>query len=553
MSRPNIVRDHLLYHRWPLTVVLGVWGVYFSSLFSRMIRLTPQGLFVGHENVWSDWALHIGIAHIFAYKAPSDWFAYHPMYAGGKFTYGFVMDAISGLLIRAGLSLPMAFIVPSICFALLLCVGLYALAFRLLRSRWQACAAVFLFFLSSGMGFIHFLSDGVSLATLSNPLLQYSRIDAYEWYSGNVIVGLLVPQRAMLAGMTIGVWSLFILLHQLTRQDHESGRRTWLLVLGGILAGILPITHAHSFMVVALASAVLCFSQWSQWRKWIWFALPAGVVSVTLYSIFIAGGIETQFVHPLVGWTVRGGFIAWLSQWWWQWGLMLPFAIVVLLFWRESTRLVRAYFFTFFGIFVLANLILFQPIRWDNSKLFTWVYFACSMLAARGLALLWLKRVWHKVVAIIVAFCLVATGMLEVIRLQRIDRYELQESSQMEIEIGEQVRQLTNPRSRFLTAPTHNHFIMVWAARPILMGYVAWVWNYGFDYQTRESHIEQMYAGSSHTEVLLKHYEVSYVVFSPSENDIRGKNESFYARRFPTLISTPYVRIYDVRGLTGQL
>lgn len=552
MSKYKSFWKTVRHHRWSLTAILGVWGIYFATLFSRMIRLTPQGLFVGHENVWSDWALHIGIAHIFAYKSPSDWFAYHPMYAGGKFTYGFVMDAISGLLMRAGLSLPMAFIIPSICFALVLCVGLYALAYLLVKSRLQATVAVFLFFLSSGLGFVHFIADGVSLATLINPPLQYSRVDAYEWYSGNVIVGLLVPQRAMLAGMTLGVWSLFLLIRQLLAEKPES-RERWSLIIAGVFAGMLPITHAHSFMVVAFVSAVLCCLQFKQWRTWIWFAMPATIISILLYSIFIAGGIETQFVHPLFGWTVNGGFVAWLAQWWWQWGLILPFVIFVFLFWRCATGIVRAYFLTFFGIFILANLILFQPIRWDNSKLFTWVYFACSMLAARGLAWLWLKKVWYKALAVALAFCLVATGVLEVIRLQRIDLYELQESSQMEIEIGEQVRQLTHPHARFLTAPTHNHFIMVWAARPILMGYVAWVWNYGFDYRTRENHIEQMYAGTVHTEALLRQYKVSYVVFSPSEHDMRNRNESFYSSRFPTLIATPYVRIYDVRSLTGQL
>jgi hypothetical protein len=551
MSKSSALQQAVRYHRWPIVAVLGFWGVYFVTLFSRMIRQSTQGLFVGHENVWSDWALHIGIAHIFAYKAPSDWFAYHPMYAGGKFTYGFITDAISGLLMRAGISLPLSFILPSIMFALLLCLGLYALAYLLLKSRWQASVAVFLFFLSSGLGFMHYFADGASLATLINPPLQYSRIDAYEWYSGNVIVGLLVPQRAMLAGMTLGVWALVIVIRELMRRDDEK-TNPGMLFVAGILAGILPITHAHSFIAVALVSVAICLAQLQLWRRWIWFAIPATIISVTLYNIFIAGGIETQFIRPLIGWTAKGGFVAWLAQWWWQWGLMLPFVIFVFLFWRCANSVVRAYFLTFFGLFVLANLMLFQPIRWDNSKLFTWVYFACSMLAARGLAWLWLQQIWFKVVAVMLAFCLIATGTLEVIRLQRIDLYELQESSQMEIELGEKVRRVTDPRSRFLTAPSHNHFIMVWAARPILMGYVAWVWNYGFDYQTREQHITQMYAGSSLAETLLKQYQVSYVVFSPSESDIDNRNESFYSRRFPTLVSTPYVRIYDVRSLTGQ-
>jgi hypothetical protein len=57
------------------------WGLFYMVIFARMIALNEHGLQVGHENVWSDWALHVGLATVFAEKSPADWFAYHPMYA----------------------------------------------------------------------------------------------------------------------------------------------------------------------------------------------------------------------------------------------------------------------------------------------------------------------------------------------------------------------------------------------------------------------------------------------------------------------------------------
>ena len=75
--------------RLPLISIL-FWIGLLSFLYSQMLIQKNDGLYAGHPYVWSDWALHIGMARIFATKDPSVWFATHPLYAGGKFTYGFL-------------------------------------------------------------------------------------------------------------------------------------------------------------------------------------------------------------------------------------------------------------------------------------------------------------------------------------------------------------------------------------------------------------------------------------------------------------------------------
>src|SRR3990167_9504020 len=101
-------------HSKHLLALLCTWGAYFVFLFSKMIYFKPDGLWVGHQHVWSDWSLHIAIANIFAFKSPHLWFAYHPIYAGGKLTYPWLADFISGMCMRLHVSLPLAFIIPSI-------------------------------------------------------------------------------------------------------------------------------------------------------------------------------------------------------------------------------------------------------------------------------------------------------------------------------------------------------------------------------------------------------------------------------------------------------
>ncbi|NJN03282.1 MAG: hypothetical protein HC873_07620 [Leptolyngbyaceae cyanobacterium SL_1_1] len=65
-------------HRQSLLLLLGTWGTFFIVLFLRTLKFTDRGVSVIQNSVWSDWALHLGMASTFAYKAPQYWFSYHP-------------------------------------------------------------------------------------------------------------------------------------------------------------------------------------------------------------------------------------------------------------------------------------------------------------------------------------------------------------------------------------------------------------------------------------------------------------------------------------------
>ena len=114
------VRRHVLRHKKPLALLFSTWGLYLFILFLRALDDRPDGLYASTIPVWGDWSLHIAMANIFAHKNPSEWFAYHPIYADGKFTYGFLTNLISGLLIRAGFSVYWAFVFPSLVYVVLL-------------------------------------------------------------------------------------------------------------------------------------------------------------------------------------------------------------------------------------------------------------------------------------------------------------------------------------------------------------------------------------------------------------------------------------------------
>jgi len=554
----NKIQQIFKRHRLFLIILALTWGVFFSFLFIKMIEFEPTGLYVGHQNVWSDWALHTGIANTFAFKDPSLWFAYHPLYAGGQFTYPFLTDAVSGMLMRAGVSLPLSFIIPSIVFCLILLVAMYFLFYLLTRSKRQAYVAICIYFMSAGLGFISYFSDVLSdpsWARLLYPMKDYSSAGQFDWYAGNVIVGLVLPQRSFLIGITIGMCALLGLVYVMRRHSLPLKTRRILLLTSGVLAGILPIAHAHSFIAVLVIAGLICFWHWRRWRELLWYFIPAAIISSILYLTFIHGGIENEsFFRFYPGWAMKkgSGLWGWAGMWGLIWGLSLPIALISLsMLWKRFDRSGRIFFLACLFIFAIGNLWLFQPVRWDNTKLFWWAYFGFAVLAAALLGWLWRRR-WFglgKFLSIVFFISLTLTGGVEILRLAQIDKHRHMITNTDDIQLGLQIRAETDPLAIFLTSPSHNHFIMMWAARSIYMGYTAWVWNFGFNHVQRERDLPLMYQGGVRAESLLREYNISYVVIGPGELGDQRANEEYFRLKFPLAFSDQNYRIYDIRSL----
>jgi uncharacterized membrane protein len=90
---------------------------------------------------------------------------------------------------------------------------------------------------------------------------------------------------------------------------------------------------------------------------------------------------------------------------------------------------------------------------------------------------------------------------------------------------------------------------MMWGVRPILLGDLGWVRNYGFLSEEREKDVTVMFQGGTDAETLLEQYKVSYVVIGPSELHDLQANESYYAQKYKMAFQNQHYRVYDVRSL----
>jgi hypothetical protein len=546
-------------HRKPLLLLALTWGVYFTALFSRILEMKPEGIYGGHVNVWADWSLHIGMVNLFAHKSPGDWFAYHPLYSEGRFTYPFLTNLLSGLLVRCGISLIPAMTIPSIVYSFGLLAGLYLFSHALLRSRRQAVLVVFLFLLSSGPGIIRYAQDLVSHFSWKSvwfPPQDYSRIDDRQWYAGNVIEGLLAPQRACLLGMATALWALYATFRGLDVWgiNPRLGRKYW--VLAGVLVGLLPFTHVHSLIAISPGLALVLlwrtFRNPKSWRDLFYLGLPAVSLASIYYVFFLRGGIQVQHFQTWApGWMAEGGFRGWISLWLRIWGIAIPLALFAFVRWaskRDSaSAFAKIFVGSFFVLFGLSNLILFQPIAWDNSKIFFWCYLVFGVPTAVLLDdLARAKRRWSVATAAVLLFALTATGLMETYRIQWIEKNQLQMTNLEDIQLGEKIRNTAGPRDVFLTSTDHNQFIMMWGVRPILLGFTAWVWNYGLNYDQAERDLKKIYLGDGEAKALLARHHIRYVVIGSGERRNFKSNDAFFDRTYPLAFSNRNYRIYDV-------
>ena len=163
---------------------------------------------------------------------------------------------------------------------------------------------------------------------------------------------------------------------------------------------------------------------------------------------------------------------------------------------------------SFMALFVLANLFVFQPWDWDNTKLLVFWYLAsCVFVSA------WVVRAWGRIHPfagrlglLLVVLTMLVSGFLENLhQLLGLDRHRL--LTQDEMQLAERVRDGTDPHAVFLTGQQHNHPIHVLAGRRVVMGYPGWLWSQGYAYRDRERDVRNIFALSPQASELLEAYD----------------------------------------------
>ena len=129
-------------------------------------------------------------------------------------------------------------------------------------------------------------------------------------------------------------------------------------------------------------------------------------------------------------------------------------------------------------LFLVINVLNFQPNNFDNYKLFIYGWLVFSILIGSLVSNLLSGRYYSKLLAICVIIGLISPGILSVSRLLNAS-YLLVNTE--EVEFAKQVADVVPRDQVILTTSSHNNPISMFSGRRIVMGYPGWLSSYGKD------------------------------------------------------------------------
>lgn len=592
-------------------VVLGLW-LFYCFLVNHSFRWEEEGVY-SSQATYGDMSMHLSFLTSLARQG-----AFPPDYSilpGTPLSYPFLSDSISSSLFLWGASLELSYKLPMWAAGGQVLFGCWLFLRRLLKGQEkQAALAWVFFFFNGGLGLLYFLPQGLKgLGKIFHEFYQTptNLIDKnIRWV--NVVVDMMLPQRATLFGWAV----LFPLLYLLYRAVFE-GRKKYFLI-AGVLSGLLPMIHTHSFLAFALVCGV-----WLLYTLlWKLNLLERGERLGKAAALFLPLGL--WLFHPLLReFGLNSGFFPWLlfllfliagtggilcfllkSRPQWRaigltWGLLFLiaclFALPQLLYWTfpqaGSGGFVRGHLCWVIGeddylwfylknigivgvlaligllkspkeqfvkyapalaIWLVAELVIFQPNEYDNNKLLYPAFaFLCCPAAEAALALL--EKLRAKAVRKIAATAFVAlctVSALLTMGREAVASYQLFGSGALEL-CG-YVEQNLPKDAVVLTNSRHNNEIASLAGRNILCGSPSYLYFHGVDYSQNEAAAKTMYEAPETARNLFSRFGVGYILLSDFERNSYQIDQEALDRMFPRVYENDGWILYQVPPLSSS-
>ena len=526
----------------------GLWALLLAWLFSRVVMFEGGGLETAPLNNYGDLPFHLSVITSFAWG--DNFPPQNPIFAGYRFTYPFLVDFLTAFNLGAGAGWRVAFFVENFILAISLVGLIEMLAFRLTGSRLAARLAPVIFLFNGGFGFLIFFRDLASShnlfeflghlprsytmnAELTTPFGQVP----LQW--GNVFTTLLIPQRSLLFGLPF-VALILTLWWIAFGEKTETRDRRRLLIFAGVLAGTLPMLHAHGFFSVMIASAALVFIFWS--LDWIAFFVPA-IALAAPQALYLSGTpVRNQLFKPHWAW-VAGESPA-ILFWFANAGVFLLLLIAPLVGRGLVEARARRFYLGFILWFVLPNVVFLAPWPWDNIKVLVYWSLASSPFVAAVLSDGFRRGIMWRVASATLLVVLILSGVLDVVRaLSPVEKALLFDPQKREV--ADLIRAATEPRALIVHAPIHNSVLCL-TGRQSFMGYPGHLWTHGIDYSTRELDLQTIYRGGLSAKQLIAQYGIDYVLVGPVERETLKPDEALLAAEYPIVVDHAGHRLYRV-------
>lgn len=530
-------------HRWSAGFfVCAGFAVVWLIVYANAYSFDDQGVWARTIGLWADWALHLGDTMYFAEGArlPPE----NPRYPGEPYAYHYLISFTAAVLVKLGASPFFALTSTSFLLSCVAAVSMYAFFRRLSGDDVTSAMGVALFHLAGGFGWLVVYrkaaaADSFWQSLLSEPWNMWQQ-EMANFRFHNMYYALIHPQRGYLYGLPLAML-LFTLLWAGVKTNQ---RRPF--ILAALVAGCLPFAHLSTFLSVALITPFLAALFWS--RQWLWF-FGIWVVLAVPQLFLQQGGMRSG--AATLRW--QPGWIAPPDNWVWFWlknlGLFLPFLLAALLQKEALPSGAKRFLIAFMPVFLIANLVVFQPWDWDNTKVLLYWMLASSLLVAALFVRVWRTatvRVPLRVVLVCVFLSMVLSGLLVNANhvLGRERQFLL---TRDELRLAEVLRKRTVQEARFAVGLQHNHPVPMLSGRQVMMSYTGWLWSQGINPSDREQDLRSILRLQYSAAELLRKHEIDFVVIGPYELNQMNANLEGFRRDFPLFLQVGDYYVFDVR------
>jgi hypothetical protein len=476
----------------------------------------PTGVYSA-GSTWADFGLHAAIiTHLAAFDSMPLGL---PVASGAHLTYPFLIDFLSALYLRDGWSLHLSLFLPGVLLALACCQLLMSFSLRLFGHVGAAVGSLVLVLLTGSaaglrLAYADWRHSGRSLPDfLSDLSRDYTVLSAEHGNVTNLVANALLPQRGFLFGLGVGL-AVLILLHT----ARQTGVRRYLL-LGGVLIGLLPMAHPHTFLMCGAVLAALTLEAAGRLRKLPWGYLAAAGIALGLAAPQMAwqqlanGGGTGGRVR--LGWMQAEGESIW-AFWWTNFGLMgIFFVALPFLLLRREWRHYLVWYLPFLAILAVTQVYAFQPFEYDNLKLIYYVYLMAGLFAGFLAVQAYRASRWSLPLLVLTGFVVATPGLLSLTYEFQL-RYQFADNA--DVALASWVRTNTAPTDVFISTDRPTQPIATLGGRSIVMGYRGWLYNFNLPTTDREAAIDAALLGHTDDPIVLR-FHANYLAVAANEGD----------------------------------
>jgi hypothetical protein len=444
---------------------------------------------------FSDLPFHLSLISSFAYGANSGTGEFQtPFYLNENLCYPIIPDFHSAILVGCGgASLRISVAIPSMFLLYAVTFALHSLAIQFSSLRFVPELTIICWLLASGVGWKYAFSKNIRADPNANLVHAFGSNGYTFWIHS--LIHYLLPQRSGMFSTPFNIQIVSLLFDAV-----EGGfLNLQALLLAGLLMGLLPMLSAHSYLGVGEYAIFLCLSAFpfrnrKQWKQqviaWGTFGVTAVILSLPQILWLMRQKRENfmQF-NPIYKETDARMVLGFFKVWWYSLGSILVIAIGLV--WSVMEKRQIEFYRPSIGVWIVSNLIRYQPGAMDNTKVFFagWYSLACAAVAHYAVVM-WQRKKFIVRISIVLAL---AGGFASgCICIWKAAFWPFPMFSKDERDIGVWVMHNTKRDAAVLAGGWHANTLMSLAGKLVTMGYGGWVWTHGLSLDARNKFMGEL-------------------------------------------------------------